>query len=85
MHHLMEGVYKGEVVDIKFYILDSGIRFMHIVGLGGRAKYGGIDLQLSTAPNGPGSDCRGHGTHVAALAGGSTVGVARRATYLHRI
>jgi subtilisin family serine protease len=71
----------GRGVDI--YILDSGIRYSHNE-FGGRAVYGGFDFQPSTAPNGPGSDCMGHGTHVAALAGGSTVGVARRAT-LHSI
>jgi subtilisin family serine protease len=67
----------GRGVDI--YILDSGIRYSHNE-FGGRAVYGGFDFQPSTAPNGPGSDCMGHGTHVAALAGGSTVGVAREAT-----
>ena len=65
------------------YILDTGIRYSHDE-FRGRAKYGGFDFQPSTAPNGLGSDCMGHGTHVAALAGGSTVGVARRAT-LHSI
>jgi subtilisin family serine protease len=73
--------YTGRCVDI--YILDSGIRYSHSE-FRGRAKYGGFDFQLYSAPNGPGSDCNGHGTHVAALAGGSTVGVARRAT-LHSI
>jgi proprotein convertase subtilisin/kexin type 9 len=69
--------YTGRCVDI--YILDSGIRYSHSE-FRGRAKYGGFDFQLYSAPNGPGSDCNGHGTHVAALAGGSTVGVAREAT-----
>ena len=69
--------YMGRGVDI--YILDSGIRYSHNE-FGGRAIYGGFDFEPSSAPNGPGSDCRGHGTHVAALAGGSTVGVAREAT-----
>ena len=73
--------YTGKGVDI--YILDSGIRYSH-TEFGGRAKYGGFDFQPSSAPDGPGSDCNGHGTHVAALAGGSTVGVARGAT-LHSI
>ena len=63
------------------YILDSGIRYSHRE-FGGTAKYGRFDP--FSAPNGPGSDCMGHGTHVAALAGGSTVGTARRAT-LHSI
>ena len=73
--------YTGEGVDI--YILDSGIKYSHSE-FGGRAVYGGFDFQPSSAPDGPGSDCMGHGTHVAALAGGATVGVARRAT-LHSI
>ena len=65
------------------YILDTGIRYSHSE-FGGRAVYGGFDCNPSSAPAGPGSDDNGHGTHVAALAGGSTVGVARRAT-LHSI
>ena len=75
--------YTGQGVDI--YILDSGIKYSHSeFAIEERAIYGGFDFEPSSAPDGPGSDCSGHGTHVAALAGGSTVGVARRAT-LHSI
>ena len=65
--------YSGAGVDI--YIVDSGIRYSH-EEIEGRAKYGGFDFDPSSAPDGPGSDCLGHGTHVAALAGGLTVGSA---------
>jgi subtilisin family serine protease len=78
---LYDPQYTGEGVHI--YILDSGINYAHDE-FGGRAIFGQFDFQPSSSPDGPGSDCMGHGTHVAALAGGSTVGVARNAT-LHSI
>jgi subtilisin family serine protease len=74
---LYDPQYTGEGVHI--YILDSGINYAHDE-FGGRAIFGQFDFQPSSSPDGPGSDCMGHGTHVAALAGGSTVGVAREAT-----
>lgn len=63
------------------YVVDSGVNMQH-EQFGGRAL-AGIDplTHDGTSPVSPAaSDCDGHGTHVAALAGGSTVGVASGAT-----
>lgn len=68
--------YTGEGSDI--YILDSGIYYNHDE-FRGRAFYGGydaIDQVYNTNRNG--WDCNGHGTHVAALAGGKNYGVAKK-------
>jgi hypothetical protein len=63
--------YTGRGVDI--YVLDSGVRYSHKV-FGGRARYGGYDVYGTD-----GSDCHGHGTHCAGLAGGWISGVAYEA------
>lgn len=66
---------------VTVYVVDSGVNMAH-EQFGGRALPG-IDLLTSYGSDPvtpPGSDCDGHGTHVAALAGGSTVGVAPGAT-----
>lgn len=68
----------GEGVNI--YVLDSGINMDH-TEFENRAVYAGIDLvdkYYNTNYNG--SDCNGHGTHVASLVAGKTVGVAKKAT-----
>ena len=72
------GPLTGEGIDI--YIVDTGIRSTHeqIVG----RVLAGIDIPTDngTAKVAPASsDCDGHGTHVAALSAGSTVGVATKA------
>lgn len=69
------GVFTGAGIDI--YVIDSGVRADH-VEFGGRVVTG-IDVPSSTGSSEvtpPGSDCDGHGTHVAGLAAGAAVGVA---------
>jgi subtilisin family serine protease len=57
---------------VTVYILDTGINLSH-VDFGGRAVTG-ID---EITPGGDASDCVGHGTHVAGIAGGAQYGVAK--------
>ena len=69
--------YTGEGSDI--YILDSGIHYSHSE-FSGRVFYGGYDaIDRAYGTNWNGWDCHGHGTHVAALAGGKNYGVAKKA------
>eukprot|EP00741_Cyanophora_paradoxa_P025748 tig00000391_g24846.t1 len=60
----------GEGVSV--YVLDTGILYEH-VEFEGRAAF------AFDAFGGNGSDCRGHGTHVAGTIGGKTYGVAKKA------
>ena len=72
------GPLTGAGIDI--YIVDTGIRGSHEQVIG--RVLPGIDIPTdngSSKVNPVTSDCDGHGTHVAALAAGSTVGVATRA------
>lgn len=66
---------------VTIYVVDSGTRLSH-EQFGGRALAGADPVTTSgQAPIEPrSSDCDGHGTHVAALAAGQTVGVAPGAT-----
>ena len=67
----------GAGVDI--YIVDTGINYAH-EQFGGRAVYGtDIAYNEGSIVDPRGSDCDGHGSHVASLAGGTTVGVANGA------
>ena len=59
---------------VKVYVVDTGIRFTH-TQFGGRAISGTDQIDGGTA-----DDCNGHGTHVAAIAGGSSVGAGKAAT-----
>ncbi|XP_065911323.1 uncharacterized protein [Dysidea avara] len=68
----------GSGIDI--YIFDTGIRYDHDE-FEGRVKNDFYDpVDILTGSNQQGSDCQGHGTHVAALAAGKTFGVAKGAT-----
>lgn len=72
--------YGTSVVDVNVYIIDTGIRRTH-VEFGGRVSATGF----TAIGDGNGSnDCNGHGTHVAATAGGATYGVAKWIT-LHAV
>lgn len=65
------GALTGTGIDI--YIVDTGINMTH-EQFGGRAKFG-VDYSNDGNVE-PGYDCDGHGTHVAGIAAGTTVGLA---------
>ena len=73
----LDGQYRAPATarGVRVYIVDTGIRLDHSQ-FGGRA-IAGFD---AIADNRQGSDCNGHGTHVAGTVGGTAVGVAREAT-----
>ena len=69
------GPLNGQGIDI--YIVDTGVRATHEQFV--NRTLAGLDVRTadgSSVVNPPGSDCDGHGTHVAGLAAGTTVGVA---------
>ncbi|MFI0374044.1 S8 family peptidase [Actinomadura sp. 1N219] len=65
--------YGGAGDGVRIYVIDTGIRISH-ADFGGRASYG-TDLKDG---DGDAGDCNGHGTHVAATAGGARYGVAKK-------
>lgn len=68
--------YNQDGTGVSVYVMDSGINYSH-VGFGGRAVFG---YDAIGGQSTPGSDCNGHGTHVAGTVGGATWGVAKKAT-----
>ena len=66
---------------LRHLILKTGINYDHCEFEGYRANYSGYDpIDVTYSTNRQGSDCHGHGTHVASLACGKISGVAKKAT-----
>jgi subtilisin family serine protease len=57
---------------VRAYVIDTGILTSH-------SQFGGRAANVYDAFGGSGSDCHGHGTHVAGTIGGSSYGIARAA------
>ena len=65
--------YTATGAGVTAYVIDTGIHRDH-TDFGGRVVAG---YDAITDTEGPGSDCNGHGTHVAGTIGGATHGVAK--------
>jgi subtilisin family serine protease len=81
----LNGIYKrrqnGGGKGVTVYVLDSGIRSSHVEFDEHRASCG-FDAILGYESDIPCDDLHGHGTHVAGLIGGTTVGVANQVTII---
>ena len=64
--------YSETGLGVNVYVIDSGIRVTH-TEFGGRAFGGDDEVHDGNGTN----DCIGHGTHVAAVIGGATYGIAK--------
>ncbi|HZF53818.1 MAG TPA: S8 family serine peptidase [Polyangiaceae bacterium] len=74
--------YEATGAGVHVYVIDTGIRSSH-PELSGRVDALGHNSYDLNAPD-DWDDCYGHGTHVAAIVGGKTVGVAKSVT-LHAV
>ncbi|KAF9367699.1 subtilisin-like serine protease, partial [Podila verticillata] len=63
--------------DVAVYVIDTGVYTQH-VELRGR-----VELGPNFVPGSPNGDENGHGTHVCAIVGGTTYGVAKRVHIIH--
>ena len=70
---------RGMGTGVDVYVVDTGINYAHNE-FQGRAFYAGFDQVLGETESKNGSDCHGHGTHLASLIGGSKYGVAKNVT-----
>lgn len=68
-------IYTNTGLGVHAYIVDTGIRRTHTQFTGRMGN--GYD---AVTAGGTANDCNGHGTHVAGTVGGTTYGVAKRAT-----